>query len=96
MKDKENIEYEDILSVFRTFANAVKDIHACDGQFLLIDKINHHGFIEGFERITEKLFLASLIRASENLYITFLSDILDGEFVPMQSRRANSILVAKR
>ena len=49
MKDKENIEYEDILSVFRTFANAVKDIHACDGQFLLIDKINNHGFIEGFE-----------------------------------------------
>ena len=49
MKDKEDTEYEDILSVFRTFANAVKDIHACDGQFLLIDKINHDGFIEGFE-----------------------------------------------
>ena len=38
MKDKEDTEYEDILSVFRTFANAVKYIHACDGQFLLIDK----------------------------------------------------------
>ena len=49
MKDKEDTEYEDILSVFRTFANAVKYIHACDGQFLLIDKINHYGFIEGFE-----------------------------------------------
>ena len=49
MKDKEDTEYEDILSVFRTFANAVKDIHAYDGQFLLIDKINHYGFIEGFE-----------------------------------------------
>ena len=30
MKDKEDTEYEDILSVFRTFANAVKYIHACD------------------------------------------------------------------
>ena len=49
MKDKEDTEYEDILSVFRTFANAVKDIHACDGQFLLIDKINHYGFFDGFE-----------------------------------------------
>ena len=50
MKNKEDTEYEDILSVFRTFANAVKDIHACDGQFLLIDKINHDGlFVEGFE-----------------------------------------------
>ena len=50
MKDKEDTEYEDILSVFRTFTNAVKDIHACDGQFLLIDKINHDGlFVEGFE-----------------------------------------------
>ena len=49
MKDKEDTEYEDILSVFRTFANAVKDIHACDGQFLLIDKLNNYGFIEGFE-----------------------------------------------
>ena len=49
MKDKEDTEYEDILSVFRTFANAVKDIHAYDGQFLLIDKLNNYGFIEGFE-----------------------------------------------
>ena len=49
MKDKEDTEYEDILSVFRTFANAVKDIHAYDGQFLLIDKMNHYGFVEGFE-----------------------------------------------
>ena len=62
MKDKEDTEYEDILSVFRTFANAVKDIHACDGQFLLIDKINHDGFIEGFELLYNGEVIFSFVK----------------------------------
>ena len=62
MKDKEDTEYEDILSVFRTFANAVKDIHACDGQFLLIDKINHDGFIEGFELLYNREVIFSFVK----------------------------------
>ena len=62
MKDKEDTEYEDILSVFRTFANAVKDIHACDGQFLLIDKINHDGFIEGFKLLYNREVIFSFVK----------------------------------
>ena len=62
MKDKEDTEYEDILSVFRTFANAVKDIHACDGQFLLIDKINHYGFVEGFELLYNGEVIFSFVK----------------------------------
>ena len=62
MKDKEDTEYEEILSVFRTFANAVKDIHAFDGQFLLIDKINHYGFIEGFELLYNGEVIFSFVK----------------------------------
>ena len=62
MKDKEDTEYEDILSVFRTFANAVKDIHACDGQFLLIDKINPYGFIDGFELLYNGEVIFSFVK----------------------------------
>ena len=62
MKDKEDTEYEDILSVFRTFANAVKDIHACDGQFLLIDKINHYGFFDGFELLYNGEVIFSFVK----------------------------------
>ena len=70
MKDKEDTEYEDILSVFRTFANAVKDIHACDGQFLLIDKINHDGFIEGFKLLYNREVIFSFVnpRIGEVVY----------------------------
>lgn len=62
MKDKEDTEYEDILSVFRTFANAVKDIHACDGQFLLIDKTNNYGFVEGFELLYNGEVIFSFVK----------------------------------
>jgi len=62
MKDKEDTDYEDILSVFRTFANAVKDIHACDGQFLLIDKINHDGFVEGFKLLYNREVIFSFVK----------------------------------
>ena len=62
MKDKEDTENEHILSVFRTFANAVKDIHACDGQFLLIDKINHHGFVEGFKLLYNREVIFSFVK----------------------------------
>ena len=70
MKDKEDTEYEDILSVFRTFANAVKDIHACDGQFLLIDKINHDGLIEGFKLLYNREVIFSFVnpRIGEVVY----------------------------
>ena len=84
MKDKEDTEYEDILSVFRTFANAVKDIHACDGQFLLIDKINHDGFIEGFELLYNREVIFSFVKPRIG---NFVYDVLVPIFLMENSYR---------
>ena len=84
MKDKEDTEYEDILSVFRTFANAVKDIHACDGQFLLIDKINHYGFVEGFELLYNGEVIFSFVKP---LIGEFVYDVLVPIFLMENSYR---------
>ena len=84
MKDKENTDYEDILSVFRTFANAVKDIHACDGQFLLIDKINHDGFIEGFKLLYNREVIFSFVKPRIG---NFVYDVLVPIFLMENSYR---------
>ena len=84
MKDKETTEYEDILSVFRTFANAVKDIHACDGQFLLIDKINHDGFIEGFKLLHNGKVIFSFVKPRIG---NFVYDVLVPIFLMENSYR---------
>ena len=84
MKDKEDTDYEDILSVFRTFANAVKDIHACDGQFLLIDKINHDGFIEGFKLLYNREVIFSFVKPRIG---NFVYDVLVPIFLMENSYR---------